>query len=634
MGHYRFDLPVLILFISWLVLLACLGILFRPFLQKHSMGFRSRRFAQITEPLILLLVVPLLVCWPVVAPPGFGRLTDDPLFSILDQQRGLWLVTLTGVTLACVLATRLIRSRAGVIMACIGCTLAAFGCLWWTTLASKLQFLHAHAPAGLFTWQWFVPSGFMALRIFAWVLIVVLASFYAVRHRFTWLRFIGGALAAGFAAYFILMPFWTWRASWVAVVPFTCLAVLLVLLPLQREALERLTCLRLRPSDTPVENSLPHTPEASYTAHAALILLGGIVATSAAVNYFEREQVRMFVDGPRHVWRSPALRNAAEDVKLIVEPVVDIDHAPPIDRLPYPSAYSEYLKLYDEISSETRGQIFASTGWEAFRRYNDALADYTDALEQASHADYMEFTNSATISYMRFQNLSKHLGIRSQLNIHEGRTLDGVSDIKTLYRLCGLLNDQPWILSQSIGFYSRRVANGAAYNALLQFRQDEQGLLALASAMDAIAPDARLALNWEAARRGESGMHLPIVPNADLLIGPSWQDVSYAEITHRNGLLGWINFDLVRMAVALELYKIQNGAYPDDPQEITPAYLTRLPLDAIDGKPYQYRITESGEYELRAPSIPDSWLTVTGSVRPFTFPLSKAGIKNAEAKKE
>src|SRR5688572_15751257 len=102
-----FDRQDVILLLCALGLLACFGYLLRPVAVKYGLSIRSRRFAHFAEPLLLLLVIPVLVGWPLIAPIGSGRLIEDPLFSILGQQRGLWLVTLLFVTLACVLATRL-----------------------------------------------------------------------------------------------------------------------------------------------------------------------------------------------------------------------------------------------------------------------------------------------------------------------------------------------------------------------------------------------------------------------------------------------------------------------------------------------------------------------------------------------
>ena len=619
MNYLHIDRYAVLLALCAAGVLACLAYLLGPVARRRGLDLRTRWVAKVAEPVILLLMIPVLVGWPLIAPKGLGSLSLDLQFFNLNVT--LWLVCITALGFTWILATRLIASRAGVLMTFLGSAVAVFGYLWWTILAGKLQALHANDPLGVYSTQWFVPSGFMAIRIFAWALMVLLGALYTVRNKFTWFKYVAASLIAGWLSCFLLMPFWTWVSASLAIVAFTAFAALLVALPLQREALERLLGFPLRRNGV-MTNALPATTEGALIGHGALLLLAGFVACSAAVNYFEREQVRMFVEASGHTWHSAAEVNAYDGLKRIFAGGPDglLDTLSPPARLNYEK------QLYKaELTSGTRAAILAADDWEYFRSYTSQLRSYTDAMEEAARADYLEFPNSATMLYSRFDELSSLLGVRSQLAIHEGRTLDGVNDIKTVYNCAGLLNNNPWVAAQLSGFRLRQVANGSAYNALQQLRTDEQGLQALASAMDVAAPRARTGVDWEALRRGEAGVFSPIVPNADFLIGPIDEDVSLAVLTYRYALLHWVNFDLVRLAVALELYKLQNATYPADLQEITPGYLKRLPMDPIEGKPYQYRLTKEGEYELRAPSVPESWIDKNSAVRPFTFPLSQAG---------
>ncbi len=47
--------------------------------------------------------------------------------------------------------------------------------------------------------------------------------------------------------------------------------------------------------------------------------------------------------------------------------------------------------------------------------------------------------------------------------------------------------------------------------------------------------------------------------------------------------------DLLRLAIALRLHRLKNGAYPDSLEPLAPAFLKKLPLDPFSGKNYIYR---------------------------------------------
>jgi hypothetical protein len=353
----------------------------------------------------------------------------------------------------------------------------------------------------------------------------------------------------------------------------------------------------------------------SYASHAALLLLVCFTALSAAVNYFEREQVRMFATGPNEPWHSPAQINAFDELESLF--TGDDSQNKEFGQ---PPNLSRMMKLMQEITSDTRAEILTSEDWEEFGRYNNSLRAQTEAVESASEGDYMQVSGSAPLNLVRLRICIKVMAIRSQLAVRDGRTLDAVRNIRTLYRLSGVLRGTPWLIGQEIGIYSGRLANGAAYNALIQMQGNEQGILALADALQSVAREMRMPLDWEALRRGEAGALGVIVPNSDLVIGAS---IGVSR-DHRVALMTWLNFDLVRLGLALELYKIQNGKYPEHLDDLIPGYIMRLPNDPIEGQPYKYRIRVSGEYELYSPSIPKDW-TRNGIAGPLTFPLSETG---------
>ncbi|MEO8205345.1 MAG: hypothetical protein ABI615_04135 [Chthoniobacterales bacterium] len=50
-----------------------------------------------------------------------------------------------------------------------------------------------------------------------------------------------------------------------------------------------------------------------------------------------------------------------------------------------------------------------------------------------------------------------------------------------------------------------------------------------------------------------------------------------------------VNIDMTRIACALERYKIAYGMYPENPDQLVPQYIEKLPMDITSGNPYHYR---------------------------------------------
>ena len=50
---------------------------------------------------------------------------------------------------------------------------------------------------------------------------------------------------------------------------------------------------------------------------------------------------------------------------------------------------------------------------------------------------------------------------------------------------------------------------------------------------------------------------------------------------------------MLRVAIALELFKRRSGSYPLQLSELVPTYLSEVPRDPIDGEPLRYKIRDS-----------------------------------------
>ncbi|MFZ2657434.1 MAG: hypothetical protein WAX69_21035 [Victivallales bacterium] len=51
---------------------------------------------------------------------------------------------------------------------------------------------------------------------------------------------------------------------------------------------------------------------------------------------------------------------------------------------------------------------------------------------------------------------------------------------------------------------------------------------------------------------------------------------------------------VVRLAAAVECYRVKNGKLPENPALLVPEYIASIPVDPIDGKPVRYKKTEKG----------------------------------------
>jgi len=56
--------------------------------------------------------------------------------------------------------------------------------------------------------------------------------------------------------------------------------------------------------------------------------------------------------------------------------------------------------------------------------------------------------------------------------------------------------------------------------------------------------------------------------------------------------------DLVRVAIALERYRLAHGEYPESFDVLSPQFITKLPHDVINGQPLHYRRTSDGQFVL------------------------------------
>ena len=467
----------------------------------------------------------------------------------------------------------------------------------------------------------FITTLFTTFRSALWILGSFLVALYFVRFGFSWAKFLLGSLFGGYTLLVLLSPFFIPEPGLYYPLHAAVMFCVIVALPLQRLALERLLGfpLRSRAADSVTAHLTPVTPLQSSAGHVAIAFLVLAGFASLVVNYFERDFLHRTVrHNPQPSYASPALINALPHFNAYFSK----------SRSPRFPEYA-YLPHAAELSSPQTSESITRilTDWDIveFKRYVETLRPFLTAFEDAGKADYVEAPEGQVldVSFPHLRGTARMLAARAALAMSEGRPLNAVWDMKSLFRMGGLLRHQPDLVQQMIGSAMRNIGTAVAYNILTCGRKNEQTLLALNDALSELAPQGQWELDFEAMRRGESWVSDPIVPFAESsrLMMPT------LDRALGNCRMGWVNFDLVRLAAAIELFRYQTGELPETLQDLHPAYIKRLPRDPFEGNAYKYWLcpcphqTCPPRYNLALASWPDS--KKYGSLQaPLPFPFA------------
>ena len=57
---------------------------------------------------------------------------------------------------------------------------------------------------------------------------------------------------------------------------------------------------------------------------------------------------------------------------------------------------------------------------------------------------------------------------------------------------------------------------------------------------------------------------------------------------------GEAQWSVVRLALAVEKFRVKQGRWPQQPAEVAPEWILTVPLDPFDGKPLRMKRTERG----------------------------------------
>jgi hypothetical protein len=208
---------------------------------------------------------------------------------------------------------------------------------------------------------------------------------------------------------------------------------------------------------------------------------------------------------------------------------------------------------------------------------------------------------------------ARALHTRAMLAVHDGNTTSAVTDIEALLRFSLLLTDYPALTDQMVGVAVAGIGISACYQYCIALRDNPAAMDALAQMLDKQGVPVHISLNWDAMRRGEPGLW-DVAPSAE------WVAASLLRC-NENTLGRDMQLQQIRIAVALERYRADNGSYPERLELLVPEYVSRLPVDPWSSKPYIYE-----------PHERDFVLTARFGGEPFEGPLKFPPLSVEELK--
>ena len=591
-----------------IALVFALGLIAATAIRLMCPALLRSRFAFIyrfSEPILLLLVLTALITWAALAPVRWGGLSDFTP-SVISTSRGCACLFSFGASIAAVVfSARALTNRTAFLLVS---TTTVVVCMTLGFMRVSLPVWHEIQEdwvPGVWVPRLALSVFFLVPRYFAWILITALVGLYCVRTSFANWRFVVGCITGSYLAAWCLQPLSTIKRPWTVDIVPVLFALLIFAYPLQRQAFENLLGFSLSDTRRAVGYSRK-TGLSTSLAHGLLLLLSAFCAFSAFVDYFESIQLRLISQGPIPVYHTPAQQNAWDDLKTLFRKPARSDP----DSIPVLVPSNDpFGPLYQAIVTSSTIEDVLSTANLAMLNARLTLANpYLVAFKKASEADTLFYPADQVVSYKRVRDCIQLMRCRSALALHDGETSTALADMHTMLAMSALLSHSPNLVGQMIGVAVRKHALELAYTSLACRPNDVQFLASLATLLDSFARECRITLDYNSLRLGDPGF-LEIVPNYEIMVAAFGR-------AFKNSSVAWIDFDMVRLAAALQMFKIEHAQFPENLDQLTTGYLQRLSREPLSGKNYNYRMTGSS-FELTAPSIDAKW----SYDKPLTFPI-------------
>ncbi len=566
---------------------------------------RHERLTRIAEATAMLVATAVAVVWPMFVPFPLGvqgsRLFGlgasfelQPVMMYMGPPSGVAYLMLAIL----IICFYVFRSRSlFLISAVVAPILILYFLLWWKFFP-VLSEIQAEGRGSEF-WNVIQPKIMVSvllsgIRDYATGIGTVLGALCFSRGvRKPWRYFLGaflGALGVGY----LTRPFFFMGVSGLLLqsLLWAMVARLLLVFPNSRRQLEFVSGLRLSVS---IEDQ-PFTRAATLfdrlVSLVGLGLLGILILASAVINWSESESFRMISVEWRPTYRSHAALNAYSDLSRMFMKV-----SSPQWGYGLPSDQADRVREVAISGDDIRDdEYWSKLNTKQIYDDIDQFALFTSAYRAGAEKDYFEEPEPGirSLSYLNVRECSRAIMTHALLCMKDGRTTESLEDIRTIIRFGALLKDYPNLVGQMIGSSIRGIGVHTAYSYYVGYRNDPDKMRALSKLLDEMSSQMRTTLNVEALGRGEP-FTLPVVVMTEILI----PRIVWAENTN----LIWLNFEALRVATALEIYRADHGSYPALLDELVPNYLRVLPVDPFKGLSMTYSLKD-GEFALDSPSKP------------------------------
>ncbi|PKO19327.1 hypothetical protein CVU37_03810 [candidate division BRC1 bacterium HGW-BRC1-1] len=582
-------------------------ILLRSQRGKASLRWLARhdRLTRIAEATAMLVATLAVLAWPmfllllrVVNPANLqslrASLDSHDVMGLLAPYLAFGYLMLATL----ILCFYVIRNRSlFLVAAVIAPLLPLYFILWWRffpVLGEIQASEHGSELWDVIKPRIMVSFFFPIIREYVTGVAAVLGGLYLSRGAGKPWRYFLGAFFGALVVYYLSSPFTGVELTGrlLQALLFALVARLLLVFPYSRRQLESLSGLRLSAS-----TDEPFSPRAAtlfdrLVSLAGLALLCAMILASAVINWSEREVVKMMSVERRPTYRSHAALNAYSDLSRMFMKVRSPQWGNGVFNEPA-------IRLREITSSEADirdDEYWSKLDTKQIYDDIDQFAPFTSAYKAGAEKDYFEEPDPKRLmSFLNVRDCSRALKIHALLSMRDGRTTEALADIRTNIRFGGLLKDHPILLGQMIGVAVRGIGLDAAYSYYVRYRNDPDEMRALGHLLDEVSPQMRTTLSVEGLRRGEP-FTLPVVIMPEIMLQP-WVRAE------KNTNIVWLNYEALRVATALEIYRADHGSYPAQLEELVPNYLRVLPADPFKGLPLTYSVKDD-EFALDSPSKP------------------------------
>jgi hypothetical protein len=450
-----------------------------------------------------------------------------------------------------------------------------------------------------------VPTQMVGIFLVVPIAAAVLGGLYGVRKGFAWWKYGAGAAVGMVAAYVVL--FWgvPFQPTVTQVLGFAMTGVFafaLILLPLQRAALERLTGTGLRPGAA--------SPSAGgwgwWTSLLGHATLGGFLAAAVFGGFLGDAIIRslaLYLNGPPPGVHAPGEVNAFEFWHAVIQRT---PRTGPREN----TLRSECLSLLSEPTSPRENQEY----WEGLdpQKVEAAFGAYQkefDELRTSRQADYFDPRDPDTgrqvpIEFITLRHAGRRLAARTLWLLYRDKPGEALELIRDQFGVARLLREStaPLLAYLMISSFER-MAVQTGYSYLLAERDDRDAVGGLLALLQEEA--GRVRQPFPAGKvRASNFAFRSMVPYFEINAPRLDRAVAYY-------YLSWVEFDQLILATAAEAWRLDHGGqYPDSATLLVPEYLDRIPLDPFLGSPYSWNVENgelvigSGDGELPGPALP------------------------------